>query len=109
MRYVRPTRTVCPGYRLVDLKEKFGCLRIRLDVSEDGAGSAVRPLIWAAERDAAVTCEFCGAPGRARTRGDAPAGWVKTVCDSCHPAWSAHRLIIINGVLHRRPAKAASP
>lgn len=63
MRYVRPTRTVCPGYRLVDLKEKFGCLRIRLDVSEDGAGSAVRPLIWAAERDAAVTCEFCGSPG----------------------------------------------
>jgi hypothetical protein len=100
---------LCPGYRLVDLKEKFGGLRILLDVPEDSDSSAVRPLIQAAERDAAVTCEFCGAPGRARTRGDAPTGWVKTVCDSCHTAWSAHRLVIINGVLHRRPAKAAPP
>ncbi|WP_406349800.1 hypothetical protein [Streptomyces sp. NBC_00658] len=96
--------TAWPGYQLVDLKEKFGGLRIRLEFPEGSESSTLRALVEAAEEEAAVTCEFCGALGRARTRGDVPGGWLKTVCDNCHLAWTAHQIMIINGVVRRRSA-----
>ncbi|MFC4469329.1 hypothetical protein ACFPH6_33260 [Streptomyces xiangluensis] len=93
---------LCPGYRLADVKEKLGGLRVYVDALGSGERDAVRSLIKAAEAEAAVTCEFCGAPGRTRRRGDAPHGWLKTVCDSCHRAWSAHQIMLVNGSVWQR-------
>ncbi|MEU1481582.1 hypothetical protein [Streptomyces sp. NPDC005760] len=59
-------------------------------------------MITAAPAESMSVCEFCGAPGRARTRNDDPYGWRKAVCDTCQPAWSTHRLMIIPGVVRVR-------
>ncbi|MGW1987873.1 hypothetical protein ACWCPJ_36400 [Streptomyces collinus] len=66
-------RTVLPGYRLLDLKEKLGGLRVYVGWPT-GSGDILRTLIAAAEAEAERTCEFCGAPGRIRTRDDRPRG-----------------------------------
>lgn len=97
-----------PGYRLGDLREKLGGLRVRLD-GAPGMDALVRAALVAAETEASVTCEFCGAPGHTHRRGDVPSGWAKTVCDSCHTEWSEHRLLTIHGTLRRRPANPGRP
>jgi hypothetical protein len=102
---------VCPDYRVVDVKEKFGGLRVYIETAEGSPRGPLTSLIRAAEADASVLCEFCGAPGRARSRGDAPAGWIKTVCDRCHRAWSARELMIVSGVVRpsgRGPCTSAA-
>ncbi|MFE7029126.1 hypothetical protein ACFU9Y_02370 [Streptomyces sp. NPDC057621] len=92
---------VFPDYRLLDLKEKFGGLRVYVD-RPASSGGALRPLIASAEAQAERTCEFCGTPGRIRTRDDQPGGWRKAVCDACHSAWSARRIMIVCGVVRER-------
>jgi hypothetical protein len=62
-----------PGYRVAQVKEKFGGLRVYLSTAEPAAAHAA---INAAEERALRTCEECGAPGRLRE-----GGWVKTLCD----------------------------
>ncbi|MGW3289437.1 hypothetical protein ACWDR3_32840 [Streptomyces sp. NPDC001002] len=92
-------------YWVEDVKEKLGTARIHLAPAEAARHPQVRDLVASTEQQSAVTCEFCGSPGSRRTRGDRAGGWMKTVCDSCHPAWSGHTLIILNGALHRRPPR----
>lgn len=92
---------VFPGYRLLDLKEKFGGLRVYVE-GLPGSGEALRSLIARAEEEAERTCEFCGAPGRIRTRDDWLGGWRKCVCDACHSDWSARRIMIVCGVVRGR-------
>ncbi|MFD3377637.1 MULTISPECIES: hypothetical protein [unclassified Streptomyces] len=83
------------------LKEKFGGLRVYVD-RPASSGDALRTLIASAETEAERTCEFCGAPGRIRTRDDRPGGWRKAVCGACHSAWSARRIMIVCGEVHTR-------
>ena len=90
-----------PDYRLLDLKEKLGGLRVYVEGSS-GSGHTLRSLIAPAEAQAEHTCEFCGTLGRIRTRDDQPGGWRKAVCDTCHSAWSAHRIVIVRGVVRDR-------
>ncbi|MET9669681.1 hypothetical protein ABZY19_30710 [Streptomyces sp. NPDC006475] len=94
-------RAAFPGYRLLDLKEKFGGLRVYVE-GPPGSGDILRSLIAPAEAEAERTCEFCGATGRVRTRGDQPGGWRKAVCDTCHSAWSAHHIMIVCGAVRDR-------
>ncbi|MFB8218999.1 hypothetical protein [Streptomyces anulatus] len=82
-------RAVFPGYRLLDLREKPGGLRVYVE-GPPGSADRLRSLIALAEVEAERTCEFCGAPGRIRTRDDWPGGWRKSVCDSCHTATGRH-------------------
>ncbi|MGW1916476.1 hypothetical protein ACWCQS_38640 [Streptomyces sp. NPDC002076] len=67
---------VAPDYRAVDLKEKLGGLRLHVE-SPAGTSGVLRPLIASADAESLRTCEFCGAPGRVRTRNDSPGGWRK--------------------------------
>jgi hypothetical protein len=64
---------------IVQVKEKFGGLRVYLD----GGGEEAAALIREAENLASETCEDCGAPGRLRM--DRP--WIATLCDhhAAHP------------------------
>ncbi|MGW2937498.1 hypothetical protein ACWDA7_38070 [Streptomyces sp. NPDC001156] len=91
-----------PGYQVDDLREKLGAARIRITGTTVPARAETRALVTAAEEQSATVCEFCGASGHRRTRSDAPAGWIKAVCDSCHGAWSHHAITIINGSVHSR-------
>ncbi|WP_223189079.1 hypothetical protein, partial [Streptomyces sp. TRM68416] len=91
-------------YRIEDLKEKLGEVRVHVTTPSATARSEMRGLITEAEKQSATICDFCGEPGRRRRRNDGAAGWIKTVCDSCHAAWSQHTILIINGVVrHRLP------
>lgn len=71
-----------PGYVISQVKEKYGGLRVYLELTETENGwlmpEGVDALIEAAEEESLHTCEFCGAPGEPR-----PGGWVKTLCDAC--------------------------
>lgn len=91
-----------PGYQLTDVAEKLGGLRIQVTTGGQVAAEGVSALVAAAAAEAAVTCEFCGAAGRPRSRSDVPGGWIKTVCDSCRTDWSAHKILIVHGAMLRR-------
>ncbi|MET8646424.1 hypothetical protein [Streptomyces sp. NPDC004675] len=91
-----------PGYQLDDLKEKLGAVRIRITSTTAPAPAEMRALVTAAEEQSATVCEFCGAPGRRRTRKDVTESWIKAACDDCHRAWSHHTIAIINGSVRRR-------
>lgn len=93
-----------PDYRIHDVKEKLGAVRIHITASSAPARPEIRSLLTAAEEQSATTCEFCGSPGRRRRRNDDDAGWIKAVCEDCHAAWTAHSIMIVNGeVRHRQP------
>jgi hypothetical protein len=59
---------------IVQLKEKFGGLRVYLSDGNDPMDLA----ILEAEKKAIKTCEFCGEPGTLRNR-----GWWKVRCHTC--------------------------
>ena len=57
---------------VLQIKEKFGLLRVYIDGGVEG----VDTIIARAEERSAVTCEDCGKPGRLRRK-----GWLRTLCD----------------------------
>lgn len=59
---------------VLQIKEKFGTLRLYADFSVEGADAVVRQ----AERNSGTICEFCGAQGELRT----DIGWIKTLCET---------------------------
>lgn len=78
-----------PSYTILQAKEKFGTLRVYVSAS-DGAEPGSTARMWeeigAFEEWSARTCEYCGAPGKARY-----TGWIKTLCDSCNEEREARR------------------
>jgi hypothetical protein len=60
--------------KLLQVKEKFGTLRVYFDRFDQELGR----LVEMAEHLSAVTCEWCGAPGTLH-----PKGWWKTLCEGC--------------------------
>ncbi|MFD3377631.1 MULTISPECIES: hypothetical protein [unclassified Streptomyces] len=48
------------GYKVEDLKEKLGTLRVRITVPEPQRPEA-RDVVRSAEEQSENTCEFCGA------------------------------------------------
>ncbi|MCQ4081964.1 hypothetical protein NGB36_15440 [Streptomyces sp. RB6PN25] len=92
MRLHKQLKALASDYRVEDVKEKFGGLRVRVADRFDADGEfdgdwadASSPLIRAAEAMSQTICEFCGAQGQPRSRGDRDGGWIKTVCERCHP------------------------
>ena len=59
-------------FEVLQVKEKFGELRIHVNHAND----AIRERIEAAKEEAYRTCEVCGQPGRLREDGR-----IKTLCD----------------------------
>jgi hypothetical protein len=57
---------------IVQVKEKFGTLRIYMDNSSDEAYK----IVSEAEKESEVTCEICGKPGTTNDH-----GWLSTLCN----------------------------
>jgi hypothetical protein len=68
---------VDPDYQTVQVKEKFGCLRVYLRNTPD----ALRDILDRFEALSAGVCENCGKPGACKP--GTPHGWIKTLCDEC--------------------------
>ncbi|MFC5749049.1 hypothetical protein [Actinomadura rugatobispora] len=103
-------RALIPDYRVTQVKEKYGTLRVylvsgllrgpyletgTLPSEEESKRMAWQDrqasrLVHAAEERSGTICEACGAPGEPRK-----GAWIKTLCDTCH------------GQRPRRPARPA--
>ena len=64
----------CEGGYVVQVKEKFGGLRIY------AYGEGVDEICDRAEKAVKNVCEFCGRDGKIHTI----RGWYKTLCEDCH-------------------------
>jgi len=62
--------------KIIQVKEKFGGLRIYTDTFTDAANN----IITDAEEEASQTCERCGSTKNVSAKGH----WIKTYCDLCH-------------------------
>lgn len=60
----------------VQVKEKFGSLRVYLDFED----IVIHELVNLAESISERVCELCGAPGKLRNLN----GWYKTLCRKCY-------------------------
>lgn len=67
------------GFDVVQVKEKFGGLRVYVD----GSTSEIADRISLAETEAWDTCEECGAKGAHQT--STPRGWLIVACDEHDP------------------------
>lgn len=79
-----------PEYRVAQVKEKWGGLRVYLDyldpetgdmlITDQVTADRVEKLIEFAERQSYRTCENCGDQQTAAPRN---TGWIKTFCHDC--------------------------
>lgn len=67
-----------PGLVVRQVKQKFGVLRVHVDVSAPELEAAVRERIAVAGRRSAETCERCGRPGRIQQKA---SGWYQALCE----------------------------
>jgi len=66
------------NYKLMQIKEKFGGLRLYAD----GGNDEIRNLVSSFEQRASVTCESCGA---VKSVGAASInGWLSVLCKPCY-------------------------
>lgn len=71
--------TIDPTLRYVQIKEKFGGLRVYTTRPSEENWSAVRRAKRRAQDKALKTCESCGRAGTMHSR----MGWYRTLCGSC--------------------------
>jgi hypothetical protein len=74
---VQPLIALCKaeGVEILQIKEKFGTLRFYVSAAPEHVLDAIDE----AEKGSRVTCEDCGARGKARDD-----GWIRTLCDDCN-------------------------
>lgn len=81
-----------PGYKVAQIKEKFGELRYYFSFSEDAEPEQreqMDKLVADAERQANKTCENCGEPAKTKLH----RGWYLTLCDTCGKEREATRAL----------------
>ena len=85
-------REVDPDIVILQIKEKFGTLRVYVsfDKTDDTFLSIhrnIRALIEKAEKQSMTICEYCG--NSAEIRKEMP--WEKTLCETCFSKWKAQK------------------
>lgn len=68
-----------PGTKIAQIKEKFGGLRVYVDIPESVPVSVAQEyhnLLFNLENESYHTCEECGKEGKSRS-----GSWIKTLCD----------------------------
>lgn len=73
------TLKLADSFRITQIKEKYGDLRIYVSVSHPEADA----LISEAEKTSSTTCEVCGAPNAGHSTFH---GRVRTLCGACYKA-----------------------
>lgn len=68
-------QALAPDYQVMQIKEKFGALRIYLTYPHE-PDVAVQDLVHAAEIESETTCEQCGQPGTLVGK-----YWLQTLCE----------------------------
>jgi hypothetical protein len=79
------------GFKVVQIKEKFGYLRLYVDAPPDTSATVkgtIHAMIVAAESISSRTCEECGAEGQHRLVHNC---WWKTWCQECFDKDQADR------------------
>lgn len=66
------------GGAIIQIKEKFGTLRVSLA----GGSAYLDGIITGLELASGSICEVCGMPGRLRGK-DEGRSWILTLCDGC--------------------------
>lgn len=64
---------------VVQVKEKFGQLRIYTGIMSAEVSDVLDPKIWEIESRSMSVCECCGQPSTLQSRG----GWLKSICNTC--------------------------
>lgn len=80
LRFVEELKIQDPEGRILQVKEKFGGLRIYF---LSNRFLQLRDLADRLEEQSLKTCEECGKEGKATSRS---SGWVKTLCVECREA-----------------------
>ena len=71
---LRGTGTVV---KILQVKEKFGALRVYVDAPDTAPGrKELYDVLWAIETESATVCDICGKPGYSMTNGHS----VRTMC-----------------------------
>lgn len=75
-----------PNYRLEQVKEKYGELRVYYVFDPDSpypwTGDPQAVIDWAVDA-ATKCCESCGSTESVEQRSDVPDGWIKSLCSAC--------------------------
>lgn len=71
-----------PAYRTLQVKEKFGQLRVYLT----GETQEMREKVYAYEAMSGKICEHCGAEGTFRE-----GGWMRTLCNTCERKYQTRK------------------
>jgi hypothetical protein len=71
-----------PDYKTVQVKEKFGLLRVYLSDTTE----AEQQILYKYEEMSSKICEKCGQPGKARQ-----GGWLRTLCGPCELKYKARK------------------
>ena len=66
-------------FSVLQIKEKFGELRIYTGALDAAVADQVYKIIDEAETESCRACEWCGEPGKVRG-----GGWIKTLCGGCN-------------------------
>lgn len=69
------SKVVPEDFEIIQVKEKFGGLRVYSNFSND----EIDKIITEAEIKAESTCEICGDVGKERG-----GSWIRTLCDKCN-------------------------
>lgn len=68
--------SICPEIKFIQIKEKFGGLRIYATNIPENINDSVRDIIRIAESKSLTTCDVCGQTGELRNAD----GWYRTRC-----------------------------
>lgn len=67
--------SICPDYKITQIKEKFGGLRFYTNEVPNEAWDIIEQF----EEKSYSICDECGETGKLRKKG----GWLRTICDKC--------------------------
>ena len=78
----------------IEVKEKFGTLRIWVGSETIDDWGVFSPFIEAAEEASKTVCQICGEPGYCRPN----KGWIQTLCDRCFEMKPKNRYQLANNL-----------
>lgn len=98
--YLPPILSIDPEAQ-IEVKEKFGALRIWVGSETIDDWGVFSPFIEAAEEASQKVCQICGAPGHCRPN----KRWIQTLCDQCFEMEPKDRFLLTNALAKKLKKK----